>query len=59
MSKIVSTKFHVNTVFLRVFMEASGPQAWEATKYSGLIGLNLYSVATLIVDLSFDGDLEF
>ena len=35
------------------------PQAWGATKDSGLMGLNLYSIAILIVDLSFDIDLEF
>ena len=70
MSVIVSTKFHGNTLFLRGRgrKKAGGgvgvggmlpPPDLRSYKFSGLMGLNLYSFAILIVDLSFDIDLEF
>ena len=58
MPKIVGTKLHVNT-YSKEFSwgrRARG-QDRSATKFPGLIGINLDSTAILIFDLSFDGDL--
>ena len=50
-SIIVSTRLHGNTIFLR------GLRSYKILGSYGV--LNLYSIAILIVDLSFDIDLEF
>ena len=60
------TRFHGITIFLRRrgrkragWGRVLPPPGLRSYKDLGLMGLNLYSIAILIVDLSFYIDLEF